>query len=394
MVRLGLVRAVALLGLTSTSLRAAAEDVTSTEENSDADAGETPVQIHGFVSQGALLSSANNYLAQTERGSFEFTEGALTVLKQVGDKLRIGVQLFARDLGPVGNYNAKFDWFSLDYRWQDWFGIRAGRVKIPYGLFNEFVDIDAAQPVVLLPQAVYPTLKRDILLGQNGVEAYGYLPLGAGGGALAYRAYIGALYVPPPDATGPFTLESNEVPAVAGGRLLWEAPLAGLRLGGGALITRLEQRLRDAAGTEYNLRQDVHLWFASAEYLAGAYQLVAEYTRWYGDFESDSAAIPGEEHIEERAYGLAGYRWSPRIQTTAYYSIFYPDVDDRVGREQRQHDAALAVRFDLGPHWLLKVEGHFLRGTAALDPALNANTPLTELDNQWWLLAAKTTAYF
>ena len=31
-------------------------------------------QIHGFVSQGFIKSTDNNYLGQSERGSFEFTE--------------------------------------------------------------------------------------------------------------------------------------------------------------------------------------------------------------------------------------------------------------------------------------------------------------------------------
>jgi hypothetical protein len=52
------------------------------------------------------------------------------------------------------------------------------------------------------------------------------------------------------------------------------------------------------------------------------------------------------------------------------------------------------VRFDITPHWILKLEGHFLRGTAALSSDLNGGRPLADLVNQWWLLAAKTTVYF
>jgi len=65
--------------------------------------------------------------------------------------------------------------------------------------------------------------------------------------------------------------------------------------------------------------------------------------------------------------------------------------------EARVHPYGLdvtAVRFDLSPHWILKFEGHFLRGTAALSSALNDNRPLSDLVNQWWLVAAKTTVYF
>ena len=46
-----------------------------------------------------------------------------------------------------GDYvlNSWADWFDLDYRWKDWLGLRAGRVKLPYGLYNDTSDIDAAR---------------------------------------------------------------------------------------------------------------------------------------------------------------------------------------------------------------------------------------------------------
>src|SRR5688572_2702508 len=90
-----------------------------------------PLQLHGFVSQGFLLTSANNYLADSERGSFEFAEAGLNVTMPMTDRLRAGMQLFARDLGPIGDYQATLDWFYLDYRWRDWLGLRAGRLKLP-----------------------------------------------------------------------------------------------------------------------------------------------------------------------------------------------------------------------------------------------------------------------
>src|SRR5262245_34093993 len=59
------------------------------------------LELHGFVSQGYLLSSGNNYLAETtERGSLEFSEVGLNFTAQLTDDLRAGVQLFAHDLGP------------------------------------------------------------------------------------------------------------------------------------------------------------------------------------------------------------------------------------------------------------------------------------------------------
>src|SRR5258705_10965934 len=113
-------------------------------------------QIHGFASQGFILSSGNNYLARSKSGTFEFSEIGLNFTSQPTDKLRVGVQFFAQKLGPTGDYNAKMDWFYLDYRWKDWLGFRAGRTKLPFGLYNEVNDIDQARVPILLPQSVYP----------------------------------------------------------------------------------------------------------------------------------------------------------------------------------------------------------------------------------------------
>jgi hypothetical protein len=171
-----------------------------------------PVEVHGFVSQGFILSSGSNYLARSRRGSFEFTEVGINFTKQLTNELRAGLQIFARDLGPVGNYDAKLDWFYLDYRFTDWFGIRAGRTKLPFGLYNEVSDVDAAHGVVLLPQSVYPTQNRDFLLAQTGVELYGYVRLG-GAGALDYRLYGGTVFLEVEDAPGsPYAVTNLNIP--------------------------------------------------------------------------------------------------------------------------------------------------------------------------------------
>src|SRR4051812_27765915 len=86
------------------------------------------VEVHAFASQGFILTTANNYIATSKKGSFEFSEVGINFTKTIVDELRVGIQLFGHDLGPTGNYTAKMDWFYLDYRWKDWLGFRAGRV--------------------------------------------------------------------------------------------------------------------------------------------------------------------------------------------------------------------------------------------------------------------------
>jgi hypothetical protein len=354
-------------------------------------ADEEPVEVHGFASQGALLSTDNNYLARSARGSLEFSEAGLNVSKQLDDRLRIGVQLFTHDLGPVGDYQARFDWFGLDYRWRDWLGMRAGRVKVPYGLYNDTSDVDAAHTVALLPQAIYNAGNRDALLAQTGIELYGYKFLGESGGALDYRAFGGTIYVDPTESATS-SVGSIDVPYVVGGRLMWETPLDGLRFGASALALELDAQFTTQGVPEpIPLDLRIALWVASVEYHNGPMFFASEVAQWHSKLRSPIANL---DQDDARGYGLAGYRVNPWLQLAGYYSIYYPNTDVREGRESRQYDGALTMRFDITPHWIVKLEGHDMRGTAALSPQLNANVPTSQLVNRWWLAVAKTTVYF
>jgi hypothetical protein len=376
--------------LLAAALTLAATPAGAVEIGSDGDLAS--VEVHAFASQGFILTTANNYInADTTHGSFQFSEVGINFTKDVVDKLRLGVQLFAQDLGPTGNYNARMDWFYLDYRWRDWLGLRAGRVKVPFGLYNEINDIDSARVSILLPQSVYPIQDRNYLLAQTGGELYGYLKLG-GAGALDYRGYAGTIFIDATNTPGsPLTLVSLDMPYLVGGRVLWETPLEGLRLGGSVQGLRLDGQYLVESKT-VNAKLPVFLWVASAEYSAHDLLLAAEYSRWSGKLESsDTTLIPASPTVtNERAYAMIGYRATKWLQPGAYYSVFFPNTDIRAGSANFQHDIAATLRFDVNANWLVKLEGHYMAGTAGLTPSLN-DAPL---QRYWGVFLVKTTAYF
>ena len=354
------------------------------------------LQIHGFISQGFLLTSANDYLAHSSEGSFEFTEIGLNFTLPATDRLTIGLQIFSHDLGPIGDYRATLDWYSLDYHWRDWLGIRAGRVKLPFGLYNDSSDIDAARTSVLLPQSIYPAQNRDFLLAQTGGEVYGYRDLGAAGG-LDYRLYGGTIFLDVKQQPGsPFTVVDLNVPFVAGGRMLWVPPIEGLRLGGSLQFLRLETHLLPASSSSsVAVNVPAMLWVASVEYTVRDLLFAAEYSRWRVRAQSSNPAMfPESLTFSERGYALMSYRVNSWLQAGAYYSVLFPNTNQRGGFAGRQLDAALTLRFDVNAYWLVKVEGHYMHGTAGLSPSLNGNRPLSSLTPDWALFTVKTTAFF
>lgn len=358
------------------------------------------LEVHSFVSQGFIYTThQNNYLAKSNRGSLEFTEIGVNFTKQLTESLRLGFQLFSRDLGPIGNYTVKADWFYLDYRFTDWFGIRAGRVKLPFGLYNDTSDIDSVRTAVLLPPSVYPAQVRDYLLAQTGVEVYGRFDLGKGG-ALDYRLYGGTVFIDLATDRLPgvsYDLSNFNIPYMVGGRVLYETPLDGLRLGVSYQASRLEGTLstRSEPVLSSSYGNDSRQWVASVEYAAHDLLVALEYSQWRTNSKAvDPAVFAGSNTVSERAYALISYRASKHFQPGLYYSLFYPNLSVRKGRADEQHDLCATFRFDLNEYWLVKVEGHLMIGTAGLSPVLNDNRALSTLAPVWGAFFVKTTARF
>ena len=374
------------------------------------------LQIHGFASEGAFVSTANDYIGQSSQGDLHFFEAGLNVSSEVADRLRVGIQLYSRDTGRFRDIPPRIDWTYLDYRWRSWLGLRAGIIKMPFGLYNEYADIDSSRLSILLPQAVYPLQDRSALLAQTGFSIYGEHSVGKAG-AIEYQAWLGTLDVPSNalNVDGG-TLDSVDTRYVTGAQAFWHPPVEGLRIGATVLRSSIDFNLTldaanimalIAAGLEpptYDgklviSQSPVDLIIGSAEYLLGDWTFAAEYSRWFTHQTSTLAAVlPDFDRDNERFYVLAARRLSTRFETGGYYSVYSVDANDRAGHDRKespirsnafQRDLAATLRFDVNDVWLWKLEAHFIDGTADLEPAQNP-TP----ERYWGMFLLKTTVTF
>jgi hypothetical protein len=362
----------------------------------DKPSGASPaVEIHGFASQGFMVTTGNDYLVpDSTSGSFQLSDVGLNLTMEIVEKLRFGVQAFAQSFGLGGDFNLKADWFYLDYRWGDWLGLRFGRLKIPFGLYNEVNDIDSARVPILLPQSAYPQQGRSFLFAQNGVELYGFARSRVAG-ALEYRLYVGTIFIDPgilvPAGAG-VELQFN-VRYVGGGRVFWETPLPGLRVGGSVLAIHLDVTAF-AAGMVFPIENRSVLAMGSAEYAHDGLAITAEYARWHTEQDS---TIPTSNlsFTNERAYAMLSYRATSWLQPAVYYALFFPDVSNRDGGDAfRQDDVALTLRFDVSAYWIVKLEGHYMSGAAGLVSPLSVAPPPADPERHWGVFLLKTTGYF
>jgi hypothetical protein len=360
------------------------------------------LQIHGWMSQGAMMSTGNNYLAYTKRGSFEFFEAGLNVTKELGTDIRAGVQLFAQDLGPVGNYKPIVDWAYVDYKLRPWLGIRAGHFKMPLFLYSDQLDADMSRTTVLMPQAVYDSHFRQLLAAVSGVNIYGQVELGAAG-SLEYDAYVGTLFS---ELYG----DDWDVENLVGTRIVWNTPVPCVRAAGHVLRSRwhetwtLDDGSRDAVKMSGAVPPD---WDGRVTATAdgwtmagGALEcetermtLTAEASWWRADVSVAPALQMPYEFDQLRAYVQASFRVTDRLSTSLYTSILR---DSQGGQDpsddaNHQYDTAATVRFDVTPNLLVKAEAHAIDGYAATEGNLNRGE---ERASRWGLFLMKTTHTF
>ncbi len=374
------------------------------------------IRIHGFVSQGAFISTANQYIGESSRGSFKMLESGLSIAVEPVDGLRVGMQLVGRSVGTLSEDVPRVDWAMGDYRLQQWLGVRAGLIKMPIGLYNEFADIDSARNAILLPASLYPVRNRDALIAHMGFSVYGNIPLGPVG-ELEYEAWLGTLAVTRSALTVPSVarIDSIDTRYVTGVRLFWRPPIDGLRIGVTymrAVIdfyisldadTTRQAIMAQLAPSDFNgqfkISQDPGaFWVASAEYIRGDWLFAAEYSRWLKyQIASITTVSPTLDEDSERAYVMVNYRLSPHFELGTYYSVVHANVDDRLGKDKRfakpfhafQRDLSATLRVDINEYWLCKLEGHFIDGTSELQTTVN-----TDPKRYWGMFLLRTTVTF
>jgi hypothetical protein len=325
------------------------------------------IEIHGFVTQGLLFSSHNNYLTmQSSAGSLAWTDGALSVSDSLTDKLRVGIQLHMYQLGQLGGPNLQVDWASGDYRVNDHLGFRAGKVKTVMGLFNDSQDVDAVFLWTLLPQCSYPIDNEGFFLAHVGGEVYGYLSLGNRGGKLRYDGYAGESNLPLnggyvkqlADAGLRFT--SSPGGKTYGGDVHWEAPWKGLILGFSPMVLAL-----DGTAPGGSLRVPSFLMTAQyAQYTRGKFYFASEYD-WapYNEIltiAQEAMSLPMDMHSW---FAMGSYRLSKKVHGGSYYSHYINKAMDTTQPANYSKDSAVSGRYDFNSYFYGKIEGHFLHGT-------------------------------
>jgi hypothetical protein len=358
------------------------------------------IQVHGFVSQGFMISDRNNYLADTDDGTFEFNEAGINFSQNFSEHFHVSCQFFARDIGDVGNNDIELDFALADYRLRDFIGIRFGKIKIPHGLYNEIRDFDMLRTFIFLPP-VYYDISRSTINAMNGIGLYGNYQVPKIGN-IEYQLIGGSKSIDPESGWSRYMerrgidITQFDIGFVGCGQFIWNLPFQGVRLG------MTGTRLNMAADAEiefipispeyaiagpdmaYNLDNFfIHVSFF--EYTLNDLILAFEYMTFRGDLSLKTLhpklPIKGYDVPvrTDTCYLSVSYRLSDYIEIGGFSAIFWPDSNDKSGQNMLplpdymgwHKETALCLRLDINESLTFKTEAHLIDGGALMMPQDN-----------------------
>ncbi len=376
------------------------------------------VTFGGFFSNGYIQSSANNYLVDSEDGSFDFAEVGVNATWSPIDRTTVRGQVFAFEVGPYGNFEPLVDYLFVDYNVSPAFGLRVGRVKRSEGIYTDIQDIDVARTSILLPAGMYDARYRDFNAAVDGASIYGNFQ--AGDHSFEYTVYHGSIDLAKDSGVAAYALGEitgggiqnavlDEITANtnSGVQLWWYTPVSGLRLGTSfstydeftfdvsgilphPLYGPLPLRIETIAAADQNR--------FSAEYFLGEWTFVSEYNAMSieSNDRSTVAGSPGEwSQGASKGYSWyvsASRRFLDKFEAGATLSEFYNNENRKTNPSDYQKDTQFSLRYNATDYWTLKAEFHMMDGTNRLFNQLGQNPG--PLDSKWNMIATKSTFSF
>ncbi|MAX33045.1 MAG: hypothetical protein CME72_08270 [Halomonadaceae bacterium] len=340
------------------------------------------LQVHGFLSQALVITDDNNFFGPSSEGggSTQFTEVGVNFSVRPHEDILVAAQVLSRRAGGNGSEaQPELDYGLIDYQiisnLERTVGIQVGRIKNPFGFYNQTRDVAFTRPSILLPQSIYFDRTRSLGLAGDGAGIYfdENLPNGriraefSVGNALVgddVERTLGLSRFP-----GSFEPRSSII-----GQIRYEHD-------GGRIISALSA---GQAKADYNSPEngvgDGHLvfepWVLSVQYNAENWSLTSEYALRKVSL-NEFQAYRNFKTIGESWYLQYTYRFYDDWEWLIRYDSLISNRDDPSGEEfeksglgpahsQYAKDTTIGLQWQIHPQVLLSTEYHYVNGTGWL----------------------------
>ena len=338
------------------------------------------------MSQGLFHSTGNNVYGHSKNSvSAGLTEVGVNVSYQALDNLSFAVQgLYRRAGANTGDWGG----VSLDFAFFDYtffrhshgrIGVRGGRVKNPWGLYNETRDVSFTHPTIFLP-LTYFDRSRTLFLAMDGGQFYADYNTSVGDFTFKFNyglmnaddkelliAVVNNPFVPGRLVSEPsfVTQLSYEI---MGGQYVFALSYADV-----SLAYTTPSALDPYAG----LTTHFDSFIVSAQYNGEKFSFAGEYNVQWNEFSSLMPRPDDGRPVSEHWYVQGGYRILESLQFTVRYDKTVQDVRDSSGQQFHQltglpahlmftQDIVFGLRWDITPAWMIRGEYHRVHGASTI----------------------------
>jgi hypothetical protein len=308
------------------------------------------LSIHGYLSQAWAVSDDHQIFGIPTGGTADYRDLAVQFRYDPNRKNSAVVQLRHARFGdsPRQHDDVEVDWAFYQHHFSDRLSVKAGRIPLPLGIFNEAGGPAGGSPFFLPPTEFYERRYSS----KTFEGALASFSLGdPAGWSFDVDGYAGRWTVD-------YGLTQHADARGAWGAQVWaNTPWTGVRIGGGAYrcdVYPPEEMETDYLMLHASAEADLDRWRLASEYIRGNLETRGRYRAWYAQ---------------------AGYQFTPRLSVHARGTVAHIDVPISGVDADVSEDLGLAVNFAVHPNALLKLEGHTNDGLLMEDEPYDFTAP-------------------
>ncbi len=312
--------------------------------------------INGFMSTGYARASNNaGYAGVTEESEIRpQTLFAVQGSFDLSDRTKATFQLLSRGQEDGRNdWETQLEWGYLSHRMANGLRVRAGKMRTPFFMFSDSLDLGYAQPFTRAPDAVYGQVTLSSYTGADATYTFNVL-----GQSIRTQVFGGHSK---DEQQGQSGISEVELRNLTGTVVSWTDYTWTLRGVAARADTNLEQIGADGVDGEF--------YGLGIEYEKGNIMGVSEITR---------REVEGLFPDRDGAYATLGYRFGDVMPYVTYAWVETQDDDKRPAGllsalNEKREDYSLGVRWDVMPGIALKADWTHSRAFGDTSGALDGN---------------------
>ncbi|HET8708004.1 MAG TPA: hypothetical protein VFM46_16995 [Pseudomonadales bacterium] len=371
---------------------------------------------NGFVSQSVINTSDNNFFGRSDDAlNTDFRELALILTGSPVQALEGSMQVLSRSAGTADNGAPRIDYAFVSWRFQETVeisqGFSLGKVKVPYGFFNETRESPFGRQHIWLAQSIYPDRSRNSQMTANELLYFGEYR--GEDWTFGLKAGYGKAKPDPDELTDYFQVNAALENFSVSSSTKWNAQLTA-DYGGGRFRAALSRvlvpiafqaslRFPNAAVLNLDAVVKTYINVLSLEWNEPAFSVSAEiedsavnYAGLTVDYtQPDYRNYPQGANVELRFHATPSWDIYTRFDGVVF------DKNDRSGEHFQRvtgapsftrfaYDKVLGAAYRPSPDWLIMAEAHRVNGTMW---GTARDMPEGEMVSHYWNMAALTVAW-